>query len=228
MALPLRVGNKIIGALDVQSKEEGAFDNEDITILQVLADQLAVAIQNSQLLAEVQQALDELQVAYGDYTRHTWKEWTEGTYASGYRYTGAQVEPTEENPPEVIQVWEKDQLVQVLSGDESVLAIPIRLRNITLGVINLSIEGGTITEEMVNLVNDIADRLALALENARLLSSTQQRASQEQLIGEITSRMRETLDVEAVIKTAVQDIRKALELHDISIQLEPSIDSFIS
>jgi len=225
MALPLRVGNATIGALDVQSKQEGAFDDEDITILQVLADQLAVAIRNSQLLAEVQQTVTELQAAYGDYTRHSWREWSEGTYASGYRYTGAQVESTEEQPPEVVEVWEKDQPILQTIGNKSSMAIPIRLRNITLGVINLNIEGDVIPEEMVNLVDEIADHLALALENARLLATTQQRAAQEQLIGGISTRMRETLDVDTVLKTAVQEIRGALELHDIVIQLEPPLES---
>lgn len=220
MALPLRVGNTTIGALDVQSRQEGAFDDEDIIILQVLADQLAVAIRNSQLLAEVQQTVNELQAAYGDYTRHSWREWSEGPYASGYRYTGTQVESTEEQSSEVVEVWQKDQPILQTIDNKSSLAIPIRLRNITLGVINLNLEGDVIPEEMINLVNEIADRLALALENARLLATTQQRAAQEQLIGGISTRIRETLDVDAVLKTAVQEIRGALELQDIMIQLE--------
>ena len=225
MAIPLMIGNTIIGALDVQSKEEAAFDDEDITILQVLADQLAVAIRNSQLYAEVQDALNELQAAYGDYTRHSWKEWSEGTYASGYKYIGAQVEATEDQSPEVVQVWQKDQPIYLSSENESSIAIPIKLRNITLGVINLNLEGDSIPEEMINLVDDISERLALALENARLLESTQQRAAQEQLISGISTKMRETLDVDSVLRTAVEEIRGALELQDIVIQLEPPVES---
>jgi GAF domain-containing protein len=49
LTLPLRVSEKIIGALDVQSKEPAAFDNEDVIILQTMADQLAVAIENARL-----------------------------------------------------------------------------------------------------------------------------------------------------------------------------------
>ncbi|RLC74414.1 MAG: hypothetical protein DRI81_13855, partial [Chloroflexi bacterium] len=55
MALPLRVGKDVIGALDVQSRDAGAFDEEDVTILQTIADQVAVAIQNARLLHEAQQ-----------------------------------------------------------------------------------------------------------------------------------------------------------------------------
>ncbi|MCB0102460.1 MAG: GAF domain-containing protein [Anaerolineales bacterium] len=49
MALPLVVGDEAIGALTVQSTEEAAFHEEDIDALQTMADQLAIAIQNSKL-----------------------------------------------------------------------------------------------------------------------------------------------------------------------------------
>ena len=49
MALPLVVSEDVIGALTVQSTEEAAFHDEDIAALQTMADQLAIAIQNSNL-----------------------------------------------------------------------------------------------------------------------------------------------------------------------------------
>ena len=52
MALPLAVGGKVIGALTVQSVEEAAFSEDDITALQAMADQLAVAIYNARLYLE--------------------------------------------------------------------------------------------------------------------------------------------------------------------------------
>ncbi len=59
MALPLKVGERIIGALDVQSHEESAFDKDDVAVLQTLADQLAVAIEKVRLFAQAQAALEE-------------------------------------------------------------------------------------------------------------------------------------------------------------------------
>jgi len=64
MALPLKVGDLVIGVLDVQSENENAFDDEDVQILQTLADQLAIAIDNLRLLAEVQQRARELESLY--------------------------------------------------------------------------------------------------------------------------------------------------------------------
>jgi GAF domain-containing protein/CheY-like chemotaxis protein len=60
MALPLMVGEKVIGALTVQSTEEAAFSDEDIQSLQAMADQLAVAIDNARLLHDLEEAHAEL------------------------------------------------------------------------------------------------------------------------------------------------------------------------
>ena len=53
LALPLRVGASVIGALDVQSNEPNAFDDHDLVVLQTMADQLAIALENASLLDSV-------------------------------------------------------------------------------------------------------------------------------------------------------------------------------
>jgi GAF domain-containing protein len=57
LAIPLKIGDKVLGALDVQSKLVDAFSLDDINILQVLADQIAVAIQNADLYTHTNQNL---------------------------------------------------------------------------------------------------------------------------------------------------------------------------
>jgi GAF domain-containing protein len=52
LGLPLRLGDRVIGALDVQSTQSGAFSEDDITVLEILADQLAVAIHNARLFEQ--------------------------------------------------------------------------------------------------------------------------------------------------------------------------------
>ncbi len=64
IALPLKVGESIIGVLDVQSEKEIAFDDDDVQIIQTMADQLAIAIDNLRLLEEVQQHANELESLY--------------------------------------------------------------------------------------------------------------------------------------------------------------------
>jgi PAS domain S-box-containing protein len=59
MALPLRARGEIIGALDVQSTEPETFSDEEMTVFQMMADQVVVAIENARLYEAVQQELVE-------------------------------------------------------------------------------------------------------------------------------------------------------------------------
>jgi len=63
MALPLISRRRCIGALTVQSSDEAAFSNEDITVLQVMAEQLAIAIDNAQLFETAQREIAERRYA---------------------------------------------------------------------------------------------------------------------------------------------------------------------
>ena len=57
LAIPMKIGDRVLGALDVQSTEFNAFSPEDIAILQVLADQTAVAVENEELFTQTNRSL---------------------------------------------------------------------------------------------------------------------------------------------------------------------------
>ena len=63
----------------------------------------------------------------------------------------------------------------------------------------------------------------MALESARLYQDTQFLAEQERLISDITSKMRESLDIETVLKTAVREIRSAMDIPKVTVRLRPNI-----
>ena len=63
LGLPLKVADRIIGVLDVQSTEVNAFTPDDVQVLQILADQLAVAVENARAYELAQQAVEELRRA---------------------------------------------------------------------------------------------------------------------------------------------------------------------
>ena len=91
IALPLIVGEKLWGALDVQSTQAMAFTDEDIAALQILADQVAIAIENASLFAqnkstliELQSALEASQRAYSQLSKEAWKKWLRSRPRLGY------------------------------------------------------------------------------------------------------------------------------------------------
>ena len=88
------------------------------------------------------------------------------------------------------------------------------------GEIKVHLEGDSVPEEFSNLINLISERLSVTLESARLFEDVQRRATQEQITGEITARIRESLDIDSVIRTATQEIGERLGLDNLSIQLD--------
>ncbi|MBN1583988.1 MAG: GAF domain-containing protein, partial [Anaerolineae bacterium] len=74
IALPLQARGQIIGVLDVQSTEPEAFSDEDVTVLQTLADQVAMAISNARLFQQAQQAVEAERQAYGQMTQEAWRK----------------------------------------------------------------------------------------------------------------------------------------------------------
>ncbi len=59
LGIPLKIGARVIGALDVQDDDENTFREDDIIVLRTLADQISVAIDNAQSYARVEQAVEE-------------------------------------------------------------------------------------------------------------------------------------------------------------------------
>ena len=98
MALPLKIENRVIGVLDVQSDQPEAFNDDDVAIMQILADQLATAIERARLLQEVEVNLKELESAYGRFTSENWKKISVGSLAvnKGYHFDNVRVEPVAE------------------------------------------------------------------------------------------------------------------------------------
>jgi GAF domain-containing protein len=112
------------------------------------------------------------------------------------------------------------------SDGRTELAVPIVLRGQTIGVLGLEDPHGARhwTDEDRAITEAVSRQLALALENSRLLEETQRRAAREQLIGGITSRVRETLDMDTMLKTAIREIGDALGLAQVEVRMRSEKD----
>lgn len=221
MALPLRVRGNIIGALDVQSTERNAFSQEDIETLTVLADQIAIAIENARLLEETQRTLAEIQAVYGESISRAWERKTSRS-PLGYYYSpsgGRQVrDPLDlENHFEEIQAGRTH--ITPSEDGTPLLAVPIRLRDTVIGVVN--IRPGEANRQWkadeIAIVEATVERLAFALENARLFEETSGRAAREHAVAEITSKIRATNDPQAMIRTAMQELQRVLGVTRVEI-----------
>ncbi len=206
MAVPLTARGKIIGALDVQSTISNAFADEDVSIISLLADQVAIAIDNVRLLEEAQNALAESQSIFTEYVATAWQKKT-GSAVLGYHQTLTGGKVITANMVE--EVEQDDNNVEDKSNT---LAIPIQVREQVIGILNVraNTNGKAWNKDEVNIVQAVVERLGLALDNARLFEETSTRASRERLVSDITTKIRGTNDPQEMVKTAMEELQRAL------------------
>jgi GAF domain-containing protein/HAMP domain-containing protein len=242
MALPLKVGAKVIGALDVQSVVSSAFKDEDISLLSTLADQMAIAIENARLFSETRQALTEAQTAQREYLRNEWEKVSAQQSLLGYQYTFGRItnlpQETDRSLWDVLdqgielgyanQASADDQTGELASiKSEEGLVVPIKLRGQVIGLVGLQDvdQSRTWNEEEITLIQSVADQVGLALENARLLETTQRRAEREYLVGQITTKLRASNDPQTILQTAVTELRKALRANKAQVIVQSQTSS---
>jgi len=220
VALPLKIQDQVIGVLDVQSRKAQAFNEDDLAILQILADQVALAIENARLIAESQQTVRELENLYGMQVAQGWQ-----------RRLGDQ--------PLVYHV-DASGVQQVAAGalsqagddgsepaaSEYVMQMPIELRGRKLGRLLLRRTGTNQKWAMPEkqLLRDTAVQLAQSLENARLLEEIQKRARQEEQLNQIVARTQSSLNLETVMRTAVQELAQTLNISRVRLRLDSKDD----
>jgi len=209
MALPLKAENRIMGALDVQSTERAAFTDEDIKMLSLLADQVSLAIENARLFDETRNALAEAQAISRQFTREAWGHVPVEHKLLGYRYTIAGAVPLNEPVDVSAELGNGKNRDHQKKANQTI--VPIELRGETIGTLVVqSPSTNKLNEEQINLIKAVAERVALSAENARLFEETTRRAERERLVSDITGKIRSGNDPQAMIQTAMEELRKAL------------------
>ncbi|HSL42769.1 MAG TPA: GAF domain-containing protein [Anaerolineales bacterium] len=221
MALPLRVGDEIIGALDVQSTEPNAFSQEDISILSTLADQVSIAIQNAQRFEQTRKALSEAEALAKQFVQVGWQRFTKNKNLIGVRHTGARSTLLygKNGPDKDEKSWHTEQDRPKSRG--AILSLPIKLRGEVIGSVDVrSPDNRPWDQDELDIVTAILERAAIAMDNARLLEESQRLASKEAKISEVTAKISSSINMRNVLQTAVEELGRALPGSDVVIQFE--------
>lgn len=225
MALPLRTENTVVGVLDIQSEVLNAFSEDDVAIMQILADQLAAAIERTRLIQEVERSFRDLESAYGQYTRDNWRHVAEDMLKGkiGYRFDNIRIESATEIPTLGREALEKGTTLTTNDngqqpGKPGTVAIPIKLRGQPIGVITLKLKEGY-ADDTISTVEQASERLASAFESARLYEEARLRADREQSISQVTNAISSSGSYEEILQTTVREIGMTLRDTEISIQI---------
>ena len=274
MALPLVVGDRVLGALDVQSTQAAAFSQEDVAVLQLVADQVAVAVDNAQKFSEEGELLEATSPLFRAGRRLASSATTDDivraildsiaeteadgcvvarlgtsmageadkiTFLGSWDRRGSPQFPVGVTfaanawpvpPDRAGSFWEiedisladggRNDTSPFLSrlGGQSFVNLPLRAAGRAIGFVNIyRYEVGPFSPVSIRLYETLVDQAAVALEGARLLDEAQRRAAREQTLSRVSARMRETLDTETVLKTAVEEIAGALGLAALDLRL---------
>jgi GAF domain-containing protein/HAMP domain-containing protein len=211
-AIPLTARGKVLGILDIQSTETSAFQQDDVEILQTLADQIGLAIQNARLISESQDAVQKLEVTSTQNVRRVWRERIRGNKHS-YRYASTGLTAT----------TQVGNLPASSDNSSERLNIPITLRGEPLGTIVLRRASETSWSETErSLALEIAGQVGLALENARLLDEAQRRAAQEQSLSGLAAELSRSLDPDVLLQTAIRELHQLPNVAGVSVYLAAS------
>jgi len=246
LAVPILSQEVALGALTIQSREVSAFDQDDVVVMQGIADNLASAIENARLYKETQVNLNEIQTLHRQYLERAWTETLQARGDLQYTFSPtttstayAESSSGESEVSTTSDLGQEEQETMSSQRPQRTLSLPIKLRDQMIGNLFLEAERlpeGTLPDEdklgedsslltaewtpgEIALIEGVINQAALALENARLLDEAQRRATREQLTSEVTTSMRTSLDMNRIMQTAIQEISERLGIAQVEIRL---------
>jgi GAF domain-containing protein/HAMP domain-containing protein len=224
--LPLRIRNVTIGALDIQANNSTSLNEREINTLKLLADQLAAAIENAQLVQQVEGTLGELTNTNRSQTQEIWRTAINQREKPAYEYDGLHVRAVPQNlPANLLKQLETGNPIVIKQNGEvnksgTTLLIPLLVLDQVIGVIGLEQEDPNRiwTDEEIAIAQAAANRAALTLENARLLEESQRRAAKERTIFDATARIGSALNIENILNTTAEEIERVLNSSEVILQ----------
>ncbi len=220
-ALPLRSRGRVLGALTVQSTEKSAFDNSNIIPLQTMVDQVAVALDNAELLTKSEDALEAERKAYGEFSQKTWRKLTESQAVSRF------IVDQKGKAHPITKSKENNTLTQAseertrLEDDKLTAIIPIKNRGYILGGIKIR-KGENEkpwTPEELEITAAISEHLSVALDSARHFDETQRKAQREAILSDISAKIGASMQLDSILKTTAKELSDALESPEVIFEL---------
>ncbi len=231
MALPLKIRNQVIGVLDAQSETARAFTENDAANLSILADQIAIAVENARLFERTQQALSEAQTLYRQSAREGWAFFSAEEGAIGYRQTlkgGEKLQKPIESEEIREAVNRGTPLYYNADGErESYIVIPIKVRGQVIGALDVKApdKNRQWTSDEINFVETVSERLSIALENARLIRASQRQVVKQQTIRDMTEKISASINLKNVLQTAVEELGRVIPGSEVVLRLTSQDDA---
>ncbi len=220
LAIPLKVGDVTIGALDVQSRIRDAFGTDEIAILQTMADQVAVAIENARLYQESVRRLEEIERINRTSTLQAWQEYLHSQRERQLSSEAGIISGLDLSAIRKQAIAQNKIVVGAITVNQTIpIAVPVQLRGQILGAVEWEIPAADLNENKLQLAQELANRLAASLDNARLFQESQRAAERERVVNTIAARLTPQTEISDILQTAVREVGQALRAPQVSIRL---------
>ncbi len=236
LALPIMDGDTIIGALDVQSARPNAFTDIDVQALQVVANLLATAIRNAKLFETQQRNLNEnkrlfleaevnlreIQRLNRQLTGAAWTDFLRSREeVSGITLEDVEVRKESNWTKEMLDAVKRRRPITTERQGKQIVAVPIMLRGEVLGSIEVEVDPTQDETESVEMIQAIAERLAVSIDNARLFEEIQETSAAQQQINEIVGRYQTAGTVDDLLHITLEELSETLGAQRSAIRLSP-------
>jgi GAF domain-containing protein/HAMP domain-containing protein len=214
LTLPLLVGQRTLGTLNISSKQVNAYTPAQITQLEQVASQVAITIQNLNLAEQTQQTLAELDAANRRLIGQAWEQYTRTTSLESAEWRGGQWIVSDQRTPQ-------PETSRVVVPASQALSLPIKVRGTTIGEFNITAADARQiwdTEDMT-FAQALVDQVGQVLETARLLDETERVAQREKAVADAADKIHRSADVEGVLQSAVTELQRITGRRGISVQL---------
>jgi len=223
MAIPLIFGEQVIGILDVQSKQKDAFAQEEVDVLQIVANQIAVAIQTARLYEESVRRLAQIEQVNRQATLRAWEDYMHEQQQQTLSSSAGHPSAEDLSTLRRAALTSRQAVVgEMTERDTLPVAVPIQIGGAVLGAVEWEIPATDFNEDKLELAKELATRLALGLENARLFQESRRAAERERMVNNIAARLAAQTNISEILQTAVREVGQALKTPQVSIRLHGS------
>jgi GAF domain-containing protein len=185
-----------------------------------MANQIAIAIQNARLYEESLRRVAEIEDINRQATLRAWQEYMREQRQVNLTSVAGVTEPKEEfTLRQQALATGKIAVGEVTNRNTIPIAVPIQLRNQTLGAVEWEVPQAELTQDKLELAQELANRLALSLDNARLFQESRRATERERLVNNIAARLTQQTNIEQILQTAVREVGQALRAPQVTIKL---------
>lgn len=220
LAIPLIVNQDVIGALDLQSKERDVFTDDMISVMQALAVQISIALENVRLYEDSRNRMLQANTEQRMDVRREWKTYLQNNRrrrlseragnVTGYDFTALRNAAIQKGGSVVGEITPRGTIPFV---------VVIQLRGQTLGALEFELPQVDFHYDKVLLAEELSNRLAVSLDNARLFQESRKSVDRERTVNMISAQLTSKTDVNEILQMAIQEVGIALRSSQVSIQL---------